>query len=84
MNEENGEGLDLRTASSPQVLRAIRRGVKDALRLHKRAGNPVVVWDRATGKTVLIPPEEIPDDPEESPRAAQTSANSNDLTRNGL
>lgn len=44
---EHGEAVDA----------AIRRGVRDALLMHKRAGNPVAVWQ--DGKVVLLQPDEI-------------------------
>ena len=39
-----------------------RRAVREALLMHKRAGNPIAAW--RDGKVVWIPPEEIviPDD----------------------
>ncbi len=36
----------------------LRKAVHQALRQHKLAGNPIVVWH--DGKVVWIPPEEIP------------------------
>ena len=36
---------------------ALREGTRDALRFHKRMGNPVVVW--RDGKIVWLKPEEI-------------------------
>ncbi len=43
---------------------AIARGVRDALLQHKRAGNPVAVW--RGGQVVLLQPEEILPEAEES------------------
>jgi hypothetical protein len=40
-----------------QVDRAMRRGVAEALREHKRKGHSVIIW--RDGKVVRIPPEEI-------------------------
>jgi hypothetical protein len=37
--------------------RALMRGIRDALALHKRAGNPICV--ERDGVVVWIPPEEI-------------------------
>jgi hypothetical protein len=68
MNDENG-GLDLRTATSEQIGAAIRRGIIAALRRHKQAGVPAVVWNRENNRIVRVPPEEIPDFPEPSPGA---------------
>lgn len=44
---ENGEPID----------RAVRRGVREALLEHKRAGNPVAVW--RDEKVVWLAPDEI-------------------------
>ena len=40
------------------VLRALKKGVQQALRRHKQAGNPVCVW--RDGKVVWIRPKDIP------------------------
>lgn len=50
-----------------RVLRALTKGVDEALLQHKQAGRPIAVW--RDGKTVLIPPEmiEIPDRNHQSP-----------------
>jgi hypothetical protein len=37
--------------------RAMRKGVREALLRHKRAGVPIVVW--RSGKVVRIPPSQI-------------------------
>lgn len=34
-----------------------RRAVRQALLMHKRAGNPIAAWK--DGKVIIIPPEEI-------------------------
>ena len=39
--------------------KAVREGVREALRQHKRAGNPVAEW--RDGKVVWVKPEDIPD-----------------------
>jgi hypothetical protein len=36
---------------------ALAEAVRDALRQHKRAGNPIAVWDN--GRVVWIPADEI-------------------------
>ena len=51
---------DERLADLPGILEALDRAVREALALHKRAGNPVAVW--RDGKVVWIAPEDIPDD----------------------
>ena len=40
--------------------RALGRAVREALRLHKKLGNPIAVWK--DGQVVWIPPERIPVD----------------------
>jgi hypothetical protein len=35
------------------------RAIEEAVRDHKRAGNPIAVW--RDGRVVLVPPEEIED-----------------------
>ena len=37
----------------------LRRAVKDALLIHKRANNPIATWK--DNKVVIIPPEQIPE-----------------------
>ena len=39
------------------IERAMQRGVRKALRIHKALGNPIAVWE--DGKVVWIPPEKI-------------------------
>lgn len=45
------------------ITRALERAYRYAMWRHKRLGQPVVSW--RDGKVVIIPPEEIPDFPEE-------------------
>ena len=42
------------------------QAVNDALRMHKRLGNPIAVW--RDGKVVILPPEEINVPPDDSER----------------
>lgn len=59
---------DLFLAYSEEVERVLGRAVRQALLMHKRAGNPVAAWK--DGKVVIIPAEEIPvDDSPESEQA---------------
>jgi hypothetical protein len=51
---------DLFIAYSAEVERVLSRAVRQALQMHKRAGNPVAGW--RDGKVVIIPAEEIPID----------------------
>jgi hypothetical protein len=46
-----------RTTDIPRIHEALRLARRDALRLHKRMGNPIAVWQ--DGQVVWIPPEEI-------------------------
>jgi hypothetical protein len=48
---------NLLLAYSEDIQAAVRRAVRHALRMHKRAGNPIAVW--RDGRVVIIPPEEI-------------------------
>jgi hypothetical protein len=59
MRDQGRDELDLRTATGQQIEQAMTRGVIAALRAHKRAGNSVAIWDRANGRVILVPSEEI-------------------------
>lgn len=39
------------------IERVFRLAVIDALRMHKRLGNPIATWK--DGRVVIVPPEEI-------------------------
>jgi hypothetical protein len=65
MPEPTNRPLDMRTATNDEIVEAMNRGVRKALREHKLAGNPIVVWDRDTNTILTVPPEEIPEYPEE-------------------
>ncbi|HXG67154.1 MAG TPA: hypothetical protein VNO70_18775, partial [Blastocatellia bacterium] len=53
---------DLFISKGKELEEVLWRAVRQALLMHKRAGNPVASWK--DGKVVMIPPEEIPvDDP---------------------
>ena len=45
-----------------RTARALREAVQEALRRHKRAGNPVAIWRSA--RVEWIQPEDIPVQPE--------------------
>jgi len=49
-----------RVSDIPRILEEMRLAVREALALHKRAGNPVAVW--RDGKVQWIAPEDIPSD----------------------
>lgn len=57
MSEELTD-LDPILSNSDRIERAVQRAVQEALRQHKRAGNPVAVW--RSGQVVWLAPEEIP------------------------
>jgi hypothetical protein len=42
-----------------RIVEAAGRAVEEAVRDHKRAGNPIAEW--RDGRVVLVPPEEIED-----------------------
>ena len=46
-------------------MEAMKRGVHAALRLHKLRGVPAIIWDEQAGKIVSVPPEQIPNFPED-------------------
>lgn len=49
-----------RVTDIARILAEMRLAVREALALHKRAGNPVAVW--RDGKAQWIQPEDIPSD----------------------
>jgi hypothetical protein len=55
------EGVDAppteRVEDVPRILAAMRRAVREAIRRHRAAGNPIATW--RDGAVVWIPPEEI-------------------------
>lgn len=55
---------DYFAVNAVEIGKVFQRAVNDALRMHKRMGNPIAAWK--DGKVIIIPPEEIviPDDPE--------------------
>jgi len=50
--------IDKVFAEGTPIDEALARGVREAMRFHKKIGNPIAVW--RDGKVVIIPPEEIP------------------------
>lgn len=48
---------DLFFAQAKEIEHVLRRAVRHALLMHKRAGNPIAVW--RDDRVVIIPPEEI-------------------------
>ena len=58
-NPERAIHADVRVQDAKVVEEALAKAVRDALRLHKRAGNPIPEW--RDGKVRWLDPEEIPD-----------------------
>lgn len=50
--------LDAILKDTKGIERALRQAEEEALRMHKRAGNPIAVW--RDGQVVWLQPEEIP------------------------
>jgi len=48
---------DLFVRYSEEINKAYERAVREALLMHKRAGNPVPIY--RDGKVVIVPPDEI-------------------------
>lgn len=73
-NAPKSQGLDLRTATGQEINDAMCKGVRAALRRHKAAGVPIVVWKN--GQIVHIPAEEIeaPDEPDDSIESETTES----------
>jgi hypothetical protein len=62
--ERNGTGGRLDVFGTPGLVEAaMQKAVRQALRRHKLLGESVAV--SRDGKVVILPPEEIPDYPEE-------------------
>jgi hypothetical protein len=56
-NTDSGDALWERAQDLDLVARALRRAVREALRQHKQAGNPIAAW--RDGRVVWIEPEDI-------------------------
>jgi hypothetical protein len=59
MDESPPKRIDLRTATDEEITETFALGVRAALREHKRAGRPVVVWDRERDQIVVLRPDQI-------------------------
>jgi hypothetical protein len=57
MRETERDPIEDAFAEGTPIDQAIEEGVQQALRLHQRAGNPIVVWQ--DGKMQWIAPEDI-------------------------
>jgi len=55
---EEPRDLDAILKDPRLIDKALRQAEEDALRLHKRAGNPIAIWRE--GQVVWLTPEEIP------------------------
>lgn len=53
-----------RSADLERITEAMQRGVREALRVHKRLGQSIVVWQ--DGRVVTLAPEDIPVDVNET------------------
>ena len=56
--------IDKAFAEGKPIDDALMRGVRRALAVHKRLGQPIVIW--RDGKVVWVPADQIPVDIEES------------------
>jgi hypothetical protein len=59
MGRNESDLREPRAAEGPEMIAAMRRGVIEALREHKREGRSIVAWDRESQQIVEIPPSEI-------------------------
>lgn len=59
MMAETDRDIEKLLEDEAQVGEALRKAVRQALRQHKREGNPVATWEN--DRVVWIPPEQIPD-----------------------
>ena len=57
MSEKMSPDVAAILAEAEKVEAAVQAAVRDALIAHKRAGNPIVVWEN--GQVVWIPPDQI-------------------------
>ncbi len=60
-----GTGLDLQTATREEIEAAMKKGVRATLRNHKQAGMPAIVFDYETNEIITLPPDQIPDFPDD-------------------
>jgi hypothetical protein len=67
MHTENKTSKPIEVIQGKAVEEVFRRAVRHALRMHKRAGNPIAVW--RDDRVVIIPPEEIVVEDETEKRA---------------
>ncbi len=58
MAEDQYDAIDRAFAEGTPIDQALEAAVREALKHHKQAGNPIVVW--RNGELHWIQPEEIP------------------------
>jgi hypothetical protein len=65
MTQDNDKDIAAIFREGTQIKRALQAATREAIKQHKQAGLPMVVW--RDGQTVFISPEELeaalPDDP---------------------
>ncbi len=63
-----------RDATGEEIRQAMGFAIREAVRDHKRAGNPIAVWDWGKNEVVIVPPEEIvvPDEDDMRDEAVET------------
>lgn len=57
MGAQYRDKIEEALADRERLTEALAAGVREALRKHKQAGNPIVIW--RDGKMVWLTPEEI-------------------------
>ncbi len=58
--DDQGRGiLGNRDATSDEIAKAMGYAIREAVRDHKRAGNPIAVWDWDKCEVLIVPPEKI-------------------------
>jgi hypothetical protein len=65
LNGYNEGEIPAARATGKQIEAAMNRSIRQALRRHKLLGESIAV--SRDGKVVILPPEEIPDFPEDEP-----------------
>jgi hypothetical protein len=73
-DETNPRKKSFELSHLPIVLKAFKAGVEAALAEHKKQEQAVVIW--RDGKVVEVPPEEIPDFPQEPDHEKEKHSNS--------
>ncbi len=58
MQKTESLSIPERMKDNERLLKAMDKGVRDALRVHKLLGQSIVTWE--DGKVKIIPPDQIP------------------------